>query len=66
MKRTVIALTLATVALSTQAAELLNKTDVSRKLQEIANGAKSPIHVLDIEESPIPEVYQAITDKGII
>lgn len=66
MKRTVIALTLATVALSTQAAELLNKTDVSRKLQEIANGAKSPIRVLDIEESPIPEFYQAITDKGII
>lgn len=66
MKRTLISLALVAVAFSTQAAELLNKTDVSRKLQEIAKGANSPIQVLDVEQSPLPEFYQAITDKGII
>jgi thiol:disulfide interchange protein DsbC len=66
MKRTLIALAMVATAFTSQATELLNKTDVSRKLQEISQGAPAAIKVIDIEDSPIPEFYQAITDKGII
>lgn len=51
---------------ATSVAADLDKTRISEKLQSISAQTGNKITVNDIEQSPIPEFYQVITDKGIL
>lgn len=66
MKNTFLTLTLLSASFMAFATDTLTKSDVSRKLQDIALTSSQPLKVQDVEESPLPGFYQIITDKGII
>jgi thiol:disulfide interchange protein DsbC len=51
--------------IATNAVAQLNKTEISAKLQSISAGS-SQIIVENVEQSPLPDFYQVITDKGIL
>lgn len=44
----------------------LNKSQISQKLQSISSKSGSGIKVEDVEQSPMSNFYQALTDKGIL
>jgi thiol:disulfide interchange protein DsbC len=57
-------LALATVTTLASASEL-TKSQVSRKLQEISKSHPEQLLVINVEQSPLQDFYQVITDKGI-
>lgn len=44
----------------------LNKSQISQKLQKITSQSGTSIKVEDVEQSPMPNFYQVLTDKGIL
>ena len=52
--------------IATNAIAQLNKTEISAKLQSISAGSNSLMVVEDVEQSPLPDFFQVITDKGIL
>lgn len=63
LKKTILTLS---ILAATNAVAALNKTEISSKLQAISANSSARIIVEDIEQSPLPDFYQVITDKGIL
>lgn len=68
MKKTALTLAIgvASLPISLFASDVLTKSDVSRKIQQISQIGQASLVVKDVEESPLPGFYQVITDRGII
>ena len=65
MKSFLIAVSLLSLSAQVNSMEL-NKSQISKKLQSITSQSGNGIKVEDVEQSPMPNFFQVLTDKGIL